>query len=78
MIQKGSRRGPYSSAGSVRSFGSYNSYSSKKSYGSNSNSVSSKAKSNYSYNSYKFRWLKLLFLWINQIKKRRIHQKGLA
>jgi hypothetical protein len=69
VIQKGSRRGPYSSAGSVRSFGSYNSYSSKKSYGSNSGSVSSKAKSNYSYNSYKFRWLEILILFNERIEE---------
>lgn len=47
------KRGPYSSAGSVRSYGTY---SSKKSYGIASNS--SKSRSNYSYNSYKYRWYK--------------------
>ena len=50
-MRKGGKRGPYSSAGSVRS---YNSFSSKKSYGS-SISGTSKARSNYSYNSYKLR-----------------------
>ena len=60
-MQKGNRRGPYSSAGSVRSFGSYNSYGSKRSTGSNNTSLS-KPKSNYSYNSNRFRWTIDIFL----------------
>lgn len=51
VLRKGGRKGPYSSAGSVRSYNSFN--SSKKSY--NSGVSSSKPKSNYSYNSYKLR-----------------------
>ncbi len=51
VLRKGGRRGPYSSAGSVRSYNSFN--SSKKSY--NSGLSSSKPRSNYSYNSYKLR-----------------------
>jgi hypothetical protein len=51
VLRKGGKRGPYSSAGSVRS---YNSFSSKRSYNSGA-SVSSKPRSNYSYNSYKLR-----------------------
>lgn len=52
VLRKGGRKGPYSSAGSVRSYNSFG--SSKKSYNSGV-SASSKPKSNYSYNSYKLR-----------------------
>ena len=52
VIQRGSRAGPYSSAGSVRSYGSYGS---RNSYGNSQNSSASKPRSNYSYNSNKFR-----------------------
>jgi chromosome segregation ATPase len=51
VLRKGGRKGPYSSAGSVRSYNSFN--SSKKSY--NSGVSSSKPRSNYSYNSNKYR-----------------------
>ena len=54
-MQKGSRKGPYSSGGSVRSYGSFNSSVTKKSNGTYNSSLS-KPKSNYSYNSNKFRW----------------------
>ena len=70
-MRKG-RRGPYSSAGSVRSYGSYNSYSSsKRSTGGYSNASSSKPKSNYSYNSYNYgrnlrRWFPQISLFNNQ------------
>jgi len=59
VLRKGGRKGPYSSAGSVRSYNSFN--SSKKSYNSGI-SASSKPKSNYSYNSYKLRWCASYFI----------------
>lgn len=52
VLRKGGRRGPYSSAGSVRSYNSFN--SSKRSYNSGLSS-DSKTRFNYSYNSYKLR-----------------------
>ena len=54
VLRRGGRRGPYSSAGSVRSYNSYNSFgSSKRSY--NSGVSSSKPRSNYSYSPNRFR-----------------------
>lgn len=61
-MKRGGKRGPYSSAGSVRS---YNSWSSKRSYNSGGSVSSSKPRSNYTYNSNRMRWLILHYCFLH-------------